>query len=254
MKISESTQPTMILKLPQHIAIIMDGNGRWAKSKGFPRIEGHRVGIQSVKTIVEQAIRHKIEVLSLFAFSSENWQRPKMEVNALMELFFRAIKKEIKDLHKNQVQFRVIGDLSLFTEKLKKVIHDAEELTRHNTGLKLVIAFNYGGRWDIVQAIQKMIVDVNISAENVSTINSAKISNYLSTADLPEPDLFIRTSGEQRISNFFLWQLAYTELYFTDTLWPDFREESFQKALEAFAQRQRRFGLVQEQVESKTPC
>lgn len=232
----------------------MDGNGRWAKSKGFPRVEGHRVGIQSVRTTVEQAIKYKIEVLSLFAFSSENWKRPALEVNALMELFFHAIKKEINDLHKNQVQFRVIGDLSPLKDKLKKVISDAEELTRNNTGLKLVIAFNYGGRWDISQAMQKIMEEKQFALETNPKIDDKLIAKYLATADLPEPDLFIRTSGEQRISNFFLWQLAYTELYFTDTLWPDFREESFQKALEAFSQRQRRFGLVQEQVESEVEC
>ncbi len=238
------------LKLPRHIAIIMDGNGRWAKSKGLPRVEGHRVGIQSVRTTVEQAIKNNIEVLSLFAFSSENWKRPSIEVNALMELFFHAIKKEIVELHKNQVQFRVIGDLSPLKEKLKKTIHDAEQLTSNNKGLKLVIAFNYGGRWDILQAMKKIMSQPAIAADNFSQLEPEILFNYLSTADLPEPDLFIRTSGEQRISNFFLWQLAYTELYFTETLWPDFREQSFKDALEAFAQRQRRFGLVQEQVES----
>jgi len=229
-------------KLPKHIAIVMDGNGRWARRKHLPHIAGHRAGVKTVQEVIKQVAERGIEVLSLFAFSSENWQRPKREVSALMDLFLRAIKKEIMAIHENQIRLRFIGDLSLFSQKLRHAMHEAEQLTQSNTGLQLVIAVNYGGRWDIVSAVRKIARDVLAGEIAQAEINESLLKTYLSVADIPEPDLFIRTSGELRISNFFLWQLAYAELYFTDVLWPDFTHEHLDAALQAFSKRQRRFG------------
>lgn len=228
--------------LPRHVAIIMDGNGRWAKKRMMPRFIGHRKGAKRVREIVQASAQRGIEVLTLFAFSTENWQRPEEEVSALMQLFLDALKKETDALHENNIRLRVIGDRSRFEPAIQAAIADAEALTAHNSAMVLNVAANYGGRWDILQAMQRFCAETGWVPEQCT---EAQLSQYLSTAGLPEPDLMIRTGGEQRISNFLIWQLAYTELYFTDTLWPDFDEQAFVAALEDFAQRQRRFGRVE---------
>ncbi|EIJ44082.1 undecaprenyl diphosphate synthase [Beggiatoa alba B18LD] len=234
---------------PRHVAIIMDGNGRWAKKRLLPRIAGHRAGVETVRKIVRCCTEQGIEVLTLFAFSSENWRRPEQEVSLLMELFMFALQNEVKKLHGNNIRLRIIGERTAFPEKLQALIRHAEEQTQHNTGLVLVIAANYGGRWDITQASRYLAHQVEQGLLTPQEINESLLAKHLSFADLPEPDLFIRTGGEQRISNFLLWQLAYTELYFTDTLWPDFDADAFQLALTSFATRQRRFGRTGDQVE-----
>jgi len=234
--------------LPRHIAIIMDGNGRWAKKRLLPRNAGHKAGVETVRRVIKLCGEHGIEALTLFAFSSENWQRPKQEVNLLMELFMTALQREIKSLHKNKVRLRFIGAREAFSDKLQKLIADAEKLTEHNTGLNLRVAANYGGRWDIVEAAKSIAKQVEQGTLRSEDINDSLFATHLCLADLPEPDLFIRTSGEKRISNYLLWQLAYTELYFTDTLWPDFDKDTFMQALEFFNNRQRRFGRTGEQV------
>lgn len=231
-------------KLPKHVAIVMDGNGRWAQQRNLPRVAGHEAGAKAVRKIIEVCAKKQIQVLSLFAFSSENWQRPEMEVGFLMKLFFRTLQRETKRLHKNNIQLRIIGDYSRFDSKLRERIIESQALTAKNTGLILVIAANYSGRWDILQATQKVFQNMIEQAIPSTQINYEHIQQALCISDLPEPDLFIRTSGELRISNFMLWQLAYTELYFTNTLWPDFDEEEFETALTSFNQRERRFGLV----------
>ena len=233
---------------PRHIAIIMDGNGRWAEKRLFPRIMGHRAGVKTVKKIVEYCVEEKIGVLSLFAFSSENWRRPKKEVQMLMELFIGTLQTQIDKLDKNNVKLRIIGDKSAFSEKLQEKILQSEQQTEKNTGLTLVVAANYGGHWDITQAFQKISEKIAKGELQTQDITESLISQHITTAGLPEPDLFIRTGGEQRISNFLLWQLAYTEFYFTDTLWPDFDKTVFSKAIESFKSRQRRFGRTGEQV------
>ncbi len=235
--------------LPRHVAIIMDGNGRWAKNRHLPRHAGHRAGVDSVRDVVEISARKGIEVLTLFAFSSENWRRPQQEVGLLMDLFMTALQREVRKLQKNKVRLRVVGDRSAFSEKLQLRIDAAEALTRDNQGLNLVIAANYGGRWDITEAARTLARRVEAGAMTASDITPELVADSLALRDYPEPDLFIRTGGEQRISNFLLWQLAYTEFYFTATLWPDFKAEAFEAALQAYAKRQRRFGLTGEQVE-----
>lgn len=231
------------MPLPHHIAIIMDGNGRWAKKQGLPRIAGHKVGAESVRAVVKVCTEKKIEVLTLFAFSTENWERPKNEVNYLMEqLFVKSLESETKAIHKNNIQFRVIGDIKSLPKKLQQKIYTAEQLTATNTGLKLIIALSYSGRWDIVEATRKIGAEIEAGKLTSQDITTEKVHAHICLHDLPEPDLLIRTSGEQRISNFMLWQLAYTELYFTDVLWPDFRELEFAKALDAYNQRNRRYG------------
>lgn len=232
--------------LPQHIAIIMDGNGRWATQRNLPRIFGHREGAEKIKSLVEYCSNVGIKVLTLWAFSTENWNRPPKEVQFLMQLFMRKIEQEIDALHKNNVQFRIIGNMSQLSSKLQKKIIQATELTANNNGLKLVLALNYSGRWDLTQAMQKIAEKVEQNKISPIAITAELISQNLITADLPEPDLLIRTSGEIRISNFMLWQLAYTELYFTDTLWPDFNNSELEKALTAYAARERRFGAIEE--------
>jgi undecaprenyl diphosphate synthase len=234
--------------LPRHVAIIMDGNGRWAKKRFLPRIAGHKAGRDSVQEIVRCCAEKKIEVLTLFAFSTENWRRPTAEVDYLMGLFISALEQESQKLHKENIQLRIIGDRSRLAENLQKQIKMAEELTKNNTGLKLIIATNYGGQWEICQAMQEVLMDIKNGQISIQDISPELIQSKLATADLPDPDLFIRTSGEQRISNFMLWQLAYTELYFTDVFWPDFRAKEFDKALAFFASRERRFGFTGEQV------
>lgn len=233
-------------KIPRHVAIIMDGNGRWASQQGKSRAAGHRAGAKVVEKIIDIAQAVGIEVLSVFAFSSENWLRPESEVDALMKLFLKGLKEQMPKLAKRNVVFRVIGDRTRFSRTLQKYMVDAEENSRHHTGLNFVFAANYGGRWDIVQAAQSLAREVEAGVLKPDAIDETVFTRYLSLADLPAPDLFIRTSGEIRISNFFLWQLAYTELYFTDILWPDFNEQAFFDALKNYANRKRRFGKAEE--------
>jgi undecaprenyl diphosphate synthase len=236
-------------KLPEHIAIIMDGNGRWAKKRNKMRVSGHRAGVEAVRNVVTACGESGIKALTLFAFSSENWRRPENEVGLLMDLFMTVLKSEAKKLKKNNVQLRVVGDLSAFSDKLQKRIADATELTKDNDGLVLNIAANYGGRWDIVNAARLAAAEIKQGNFDVDDLTEEKLGQFMSFADLPEPDLFIRTGGEERISNFLLWHLAYTELYFTDVLWPDFDRAEFDKAIISFTQRQRRFGQTGDQVE-----
>lgn len=235
-------------RLPRHVAIVMDGNGRWAKQQGLPRHAGHKAGVKSVRSSVEQSVKRGIEVLTLFAFSSENWKRPPKEVSLLMDLFMLALQREVKRLKRNNVRLRIIGDRSAFSEKLQQRIAAAEAETAGNDGLVLQVAANYGGRWDIVQAVRRLAKSVESGELAVEQITEAAITSTLSFSDLPDPDLFIRTGGEQRISNFMLWQSAYTELYFTDDYWPDFDADAFDRALHFFASRQRRFGMTGEQL------
>ncbi len=236
-------------QLPRHVAIIMDGNGRWARRRMLPRSMGHREGVKAVRRAVEYCRKRGIEALTLFAFSSENWRRPETEVGLLMDLFVRTLRKEVARLHKNAVRMRFIGDRSAFDKKLQSLMDSAEEQTAANTGLALTIAVNYGGRWDIAEAARRLAMRVASGELQAEDIDAERLGNELSIPDLPEPDLFIRTGGEQRISNFLLWQLAYTELYFTDLLWPDFDAAAFDEALHSFAGRQRRFGKTGDQVE-----
>jgi len=233
---------------PRHIAIIMDGNGRWAQKRFMPRVFGHRQGVKAVRNIVEYCAEQQIEVLSLFAFSSENWRRPETEVSMLMELFMATLQREVDKLDKNNIRLKIIGDKTAFSEKLQQRIIHSEQQTANNTGLTLVIAANYGGHWDITQAVQKIAEKLQTGELNQQRITENLIEQHLSTAGLPEPDLFIRTGGEQRISNFLLWQLAYTELYFTPILWPDFDKQALQEAIISFKGRQRRFGHTGEQI------
>jgi len=236
-------------ELPQHIAIIMDGNGRWARTRMLPRYVGHREGVKAVRRIVEACRDKGIRVLTLFAFSSENWRRPSDEVGWLMDLFIHTLKKEVDTLHRNGIRIRFIGDRSAFPADLREQIVRAEERTVHNPGLNLVVAANYGGHWDITQACRAVAQRVAAGDLTPGDITAGMIGEHISMQDLPEPDLFIRTGGEQRISNFLLWQLAYTELYFTETLWPAFDEKALDDALQSYASRQRRFGRTAEQVE-----
>jgi len=240
--------------IPRHIAIIMDGNGRWAQQRFLPRIGGHKRGVEAVRAVVRACGERGVEYLTLFAFSSENWRRPPDEVSFLMRLFMMALEQEVGKLHENGIRFRVIGDLSRFEPKLVSLIREAEGLTRDNDGLTLTVAANYGGRWDILQAANRMLKD---RPELASGFGENDLAPYLALSYAPEPDLFIRTGGEQRISNFVLWQLAYTELYFTDTLWPDFDATALEHAIVSYQQRERRFGRTSEQlpqaVERATP-
>lgn len=236
--------------LPKHVAIIMDGNGRWARRQDKARIMGHKSGVASAQEIIKASAEKGIQVLSLFAFSSENWNRPEKEVSYLMDLFLKTLTKEAKELHKNKIRLRFIGDRSRFSAKLCHRIQESETLTEKNTGMQLLVAVNYGGRWDIVQATRNLVSQVLAGDLNPDEIDETVFQKALLIADLPEPDLLIRTSGEQRISNFFLWQCAYTELYFTPVLWPDFKRDAFEDALTSYAQRQRRFGLTAEQMEN----
>ena len=234
-------------ELPKHVAIIMDGNGRWAKKRLMPRIVGHKAGVKSARMAVEVCARNGISALTLFAFSSENWNRPRKEVDLLMDLFIKSLREEADAINENNIRMQIIGDRSAFSEKLQSRIAEVELLTENNTGMTLSIAANYGGRWDIVQAVQQLIKQ-GVKAED---INEAVLEKHLMLSDLPAPDLFIRTGGEHRISNFLLWQIAYTEQYFTDTLWPDFSEQHFLQAFDDYAGRQRRFGRTGEQVEEE---
>jgi undecaprenyl diphosphate synthase len=236
-------------RLPRHIAIIMDGNGRWAKRRNLPRYMGHRNGVKAVRRVVEACLNRGVGTLTLFAFSSENWRRPKTEVGLLMDLFLHTLKKEVTRLDRSGVRMRFIGDRSAFDPKLRALMDAAEQQTAHNAKLTLVIAANYGGRWDVAQAARRLATRVAEGSLAPEQVDADALSRELCIADLPEPDLFIRTGGEQRISNYLLWQLAYTELYFTDLLWPDFDEAAFADALSSFGGRQRRFGQTGDQVD-----
>ncbi|MFY1026672.1 polyprenyl diphosphate synthase [Actinobacillus seminis] len=231
--------------IPQHVAIIMDGNGRWAKRQGKMRIFGHKNGVFAVRQAVAYARKVGIKVLTLYAFSSENWNRPQQEVSALMTLFMQALEREVKNLHKNNIRLKIIGDVTGFSTGLQEKINDAEKLTENNTALTLNIAANYGGCWDIVQAAKTLAGQVKENKLAVSEITEVLFQRYLVTQDQPPVDLLIRTSGEQRISNFLLWQIAYAELYFSDVLWPDFNEQEFHQAIMVYQQRHRRFGSAE---------
>ncbi|WP_456415334.1 isoprenyl transferase [Thiolapillus sp.] len=236
-------------KIPKHLAIIMDGNGRWAEQQGKARHVGHRAGVETVRRVIEACGQQGVKVLTLFAFSSENWQRPKTEVKMLMELFFTALNREIRRMHKRNVRLRIIGDISAFSDKLQQLIRESERITADNDGLLLQVAANYGGRWDITQAARKLAVRVENKELKPDQITETELAQCLSCADVPDPDLFIRTGGEKRISNFLLWQCAYTELYFCETLWPDFRKEDLLAAFRDYAGRQRRFGRISAQMQ-----
>ena len=238
-----------VCAVPRHIAIIMDGNGRWARKRFMPRVAGHRRGVESVRTVVRECIELGVSHLTLFAFSSENWRRPADEVSFLMQLFMRSLQKEIQRLHENGIRFRVIGDLGRFDAQLVELIRRAETLTAENDRLTLTIAANYGGRWDILQAVNRLML---ANPGRQTAFSEEELSRELSLNYGPEPDLFIRTGGEKRISNFLLWQLAYTELYFTDTLWPDFDEHALAEAVRSYQTRERRFGRTSEQLRSPT--
>jgi undecaprenyl diphosphate synthase len=235
--------------VPRHIAIIMDGNGRWAKQRLLPRVAGHRRGVEAVRSVVKACGERGVQYVTLFAFSSENWRRPQDEVSILMELFLRALEQEMASLHRNAIRFKVIGDLSRFDSRIRELVSAGEALTRDHSRLTLTVAANYGGRWDIAQAAQRYFRDHPHVLENGPLAPEA-LEPYLAMAHAPEPDLFIRTGGEQRISNFLLWQLAYTELYFTDLLWPDFDATALDAAIAWYQQRERRFGRTSEQVEA----
>lgn len=235
-------------RLPRHVAIVMDGNGRWAQQRSLPRTAGHREGAKTVRRIVQACSERGIAVLTLFAFSSENWHRPRPEVEVLMNLFLTTLRGEIRRLDNANVQLRFIGEPAPFSPTLQDYIAKAQRRTAGNTGLTLVIAANYGGRWDIARAARRVSEEIVAGRLRSEDITPAVLHGYTCLSDLPEPDLFIRTAGEQRISNFLLWQLAYTELYFTDRLWPDFGTEDLDAACAAFAGRERRFGLTGEQV------
>lgn len=226
---------------PRHLAVVMDGNGRWAQKRFLPRVAGHKQGVEAVRTLIRGASERGVEALTVFAFSSENWQRPPDEVSFLMDLFLRALREEVQKLHNNGIRFRAVGNTSVLADETRLLITEAEALTGANTRLCLNVAVNYGGRWDVEQAVAKAAADGD----------ATRFADHLSFAGQPDPDLFIRTGGERRISNFLLWQLAYTELYFTDALWPDFGEAELADALTWFAARERRFGKTGDQV--RTP-
>lgn len=239
---------------PAHIVVVMDGNGRWAKKRLLPRTAGHHAGVKSTRKLVENCVKEGIDVLTLFAFSSENWKRPEQEVSSLMELFVSTLQSEVKQLHKQNVRMRFIGECSAFSSALQHKIKDATELTANNTGLQLNIAVNYGGRWDITEACKKIVTSVQAGEIQADEIDAEMFNQHVCLSELPEPDLFIRTGGEKRISNFLIWQLAYTELYFSDVLWPDFDTDELNSAIEWYASRQRRFGQTGEQVGETQPA
>lgn len=237
--------------LPRHVAIIMDGNNRWAKARGLSGVRGHYAGVEAVRATIRRAAERGIETLTLFAFSSENWKRPRAEVSALMELFLLALRREVNKLHANGIRLSVIGDASAFSDSIQKHVARAEEKTRHNTRMHLVIAANYGGQWDLARAARRLAERAAAGELDPSAIDEAAFAGQLSLAGVAPVDLCIRTSGEQRISNFILWELAYAELHFTPLLWPDFGAEAFDEALADFQRRQRRFGMTDEQIEAQ---
>ena len=238
-------QPPAAPRPPVHVAVIMDGNGRWAAARHLPRVAGHREGARAVRRTIEAAIDQGVRWLTLYAFSSENWRRPPDEVSFLMSLFMKMLEREVASIHENNIRLKIIGNRSFFDEKLQRAISDAEALTANNTGLTLTIAANYGGRWDVMHAVQQMLKEHPGLA---TSFTESDLQPYLSMGDAPEPDLFIRTGGEKRISNFMLWQLAYTELYFTDTLWPAFNRRALELAIASYQHRERRFGRTSDQL------
>ncbi|CAG7855842.1 undecaprenyl diphosphate synthase [biofilm metagenome] len=238
--------------IPRHIAIIMDGNGRWAEKRRMPRAFGHQAGVKAVRKVVEHCGNLGVEVLTLFAFSSENWRRPKDEISLLMSLFIETLQREVDTLDKNGIRLLFIGDRSAFPDVLQTKMQSAEMQTKNNTALTVVIAANYGGHWDMCQAMQKIVDKMATGELAQQPITPQLVTAHLATASLPDPDLFIRTGGEERVSNFLLWQLAYTELYFTPTLWPDFDAKALDDAITSFKSRQRRFGHTGEQITNKT--
>ena len=234
--------------MPRHIAVIMDGNGRWARQRRLPRFAGHKRGLEAVRATVQACAERGVQFLTLFAFSSENWRRPPEEVALLMQLFHGALTNEVEKLHRNGIRLRVVGDLGRFDARLRALVEQGERLTAGNSRLTLTIAANYGGRWDILQAVSRLLRERPEAAQQ--GISEAQLAPYLAMSYAPEPDLFIRTGGEQRVSNFLLWQLAYSELYFTDTLWPEFDAAALDAAIASYAARERRFGRTSEQVET----
>jgi undecaprenyl diphosphate synthase len=238
--------------VPRHVAIIMDGNNRWARKRLLPGVAGHKAGVDAVKAVIEVCASEGVEVLTLFAFSSENWARPEAEVGALMELFLFALRREVRKLRDNGIRLKIIGDRSRFAPELCKAMAEAEASTAGGEGMQLLVAANYGGQWDIVQAAQSLARDVSSGALAADAIDAQALEQRLCTADYPLPDLCIRTGGEQRISNFLLWQLAYAELYFSELYWPDFKQDAMREALADFARRQRRFGKTSEQVATES--
>lgn len=238
-------------EIPVHIAIIMDGNGRWAKKRGLPRIAGHNEGVESVRDTVEACGQLGVKYLTLYAFSTENWKRPKDEVSMLMRLLMRALRDETDKLYQNNVRVNAIGEITSLPQEVQDELFDAIEKTKHNTGLNLILALSYSGRWDITQGVRRLVTDVQSGILKSDAIDDKVIASYLSTDGVPDPDLLVRTSGEFRISNFLLWQLAYTEIVISECLWPDFRRRQLYAAIRDFQQRERRFGMVSEQVKTK---
>lgn len=245
-----ATKSAQLALLPAHVAIIMDGNNRWARSRGLSGARGHRAGVEAVRAVIRRAVECEVETLSLFAFSSENWKRPAAEVNALMELFLMALKREVKKLHERNIRLTILGEREGFSHAIQKHIQRAETLTSENTGMHLVIAANYGGQWEIALAARKLAQQVADGELTVAEIDEVRMDQVIHASQMPPVDLCIRTSGEQRLSNFMLWQLAYAELYFSPLLWPDFGAEAFDAALADFSQRKRRFGMTDEQLSS----
>ncbi|PJX14145.1 di-trans,poly-cis-decaprenylcistransferase [Halomonas sp. 141] len=237
--------------LPSHVAIIMDGNNRWARARGLSGARGHRAGVEAVRAVIERAAERGVDTLSLFAFSSENWKRPAAEVNALMELFLMALKREVKKLHERNIRLSIIGDQRGFSHAIQKHIQRAQALTADNTGMHLVIAANYGGQWDITRAARQLAEQVAAGELSPEAIDEARMDAAMGVAQVPPVDLCIRTSGEQRLSNFMLWQLAYAELHFSPLLWPDFNGAAFDEAVDDFCMRRRRFGMTDEQIEAQ---
>jgi len=248
-KMSTTTAIPEVAAVPRHVAIIMDGNGRWAKQRFLPRVGGHRRGVESVRETVKTCAEMGCEYLTLFAFSSENWRRPAEEVSFLMQLFLRSLQQEVGKLHENGIRFKVVGDLARFDPRIRELIARGEELTAANSRLTLTVAANYGGRWDILQAADRCRAE-----DPDAPITEERLAARLSMAYAPEPDLFIRTGGEQRVSNFLLWQLAYTEFYFTDALWPDFGAQALGEAIASYQRRERRFGRTSEQLDATQPA
>lgn len=246
----EKVRRTAGRNVPRHVAVIMDGNNRWAKRRLLPGVAGHKAGVDAVRAVIEVCAEAGVEVLTLFAFSSENWQRPADEVGALMELFLTALRREARKLNENGISLRIIGDRSRFHPELQAAMLEAEEMTAGRGRFVLQVAANYGGQWDILQAAQRMAREAQAGLLDPDKVSPALFQSYLATGDMPVPDLCIRTGGERRISNFLLWQLAYAELYFSDLYWPDFKHEAMRNALADFASRQRRFGKTSEQVEA----